>query len=519
MSRKIVGITVGTPMNPQALVEKTEQAKQIEELSKQLNELEIPTDYAKEDHTHSEYANKEHTHSEYLTEHQDLSAYAKKSELPTVPTKVSAFENDKGYLTEHQSLSAYSTTVQNDAKYQPKGNYLTSVPSEYVTETELTNKKYLTSIPSEYVTDTEMNNKLKDLSTIEVSNSQPTQENVDVWVNPTASGEFTIPEINDSTISTVDTWSSKKISDALANAGGTGGGVSSWNDLTDKPTIPTKTSQLTNDSGYLTSVPSEYITETELNAKKYLTAIPSEYITETELNAKGYATTSQVNQLSEEIVDLEVGKVNKNNITLEQHTDGLIYIFIDGKPKGNGIELNTGTIVEGDVIGTLDEDNNILLSGNLADGTYAIKYENEDGTYTDIGNLVVSSGGSDVPELPYTNLANPSSDEWMDGYRITSSGVIEPTDGQTLVNTIPYVTNDMCRVKGMTNIIVALYKNGTFFGRKTVTTTSTDFSNVVINGDYTEFSTAYDGITSIRFYGVLSGTAEDVIITINEEIV
>lgn len=78
----------------------------------------------------------------YLTQHQDLSAYAKKSELPTIPTKVSAFENDKGYLTEHQSLSAYSTTAQNDAKYQPKGSYLTSIPSEYVTESELSSKGF-----------------------------------------------------------------------------------------------------------------------------------------------------------------------------------------------------------------------------------------------------------------------------------------------------------------------------------------------------------------------------------------
>lgn len=44
----------------------------------------------------------------YLKQHQDLSAYAKKTEIPTVPTKVSAFENDKGYLTEHQSLDGYA---------------------------------------------------------------------------------------------------------------------------------------------------------------------------------------------------------------------------------------------------------------------------------------------------------------------------------------------------------------------------------------------------------------------------
>lgn len=35
--------------------------------------------------------------------------------------------------------------------------------------------------------------------------------------------------------------------------------------------IPTKTSQLTNDSGYISSVPTEYVTETELSAKDYAT--------------------------------------------------------------------------------------------------------------------------------------------------------------------------------------------------------------------------------------------------------
>ena len=39
----------------------------------------------------------------------------------------------------------------------------------------------------------------------------------------------------------------------------------------DKTEIPTKTSDLINNSGYITSIPSEYVTETELNAKGYLT--------------------------------------------------------------------------------------------------------------------------------------------------------------------------------------------------------------------------------------------------------
>lgn len=39
----------------------------------------------------------------------DLSNYALKSEIPTVPTSNTAFTNDAGYLTEHQSLSGYAT--------------------------------------------------------------------------------------------------------------------------------------------------------------------------------------------------------------------------------------------------------------------------------------------------------------------------------------------------------------------------------------------------------------------------
>lgn len=41
------------------------------------------------------------------------------------------------------------------------------------------------------------------------------------------------------------------------------GGVTSWNELEDKPT---NVSAFNNDVGYLTSVPEEYITETELNS-------------------------------------------------------------------------------------------------------------------------------------------------------------------------------------------------------------------------------------------------------------
>ena len=137
--------------------------------------------------------------SGFLTEHQSLAEYAKKSELfskdyndltnkPTipsidglastsyvdskvaeidVPTKTSDLINDSGFLTEHQSLADYAKK----SEIPDVSGFLTSIPDEYVTETELDAKGYLTEhqslaeyakksdIPdvSDYVTDTELN--------------------------------------------------------------------------------------------------------------------------------------------------------------------------------------------------------------------------------------------------------------------------------------------------------------------------------------------------------------------------
>ena len=47
----------------------------------------------------------------YLTEHQDLSAYATKDEIPTVPNKVSELTNDSNYQTAEQVNSAVTTEI------------------------------------------------------------------------------------------------------------------------------------------------------------------------------------------------------------------------------------------------------------------------------------------------------------------------------------------------------------------------------------------------------------------------
>ena len=57
-----------------------------------------------------------------------------------IPSKTSQLENDSGYLTEHQSLADYAKK----SEIPDVSGFLTEIPSEYVTETELEAKGYLT---------------------------------------------------------------------------------------------------------------------------------------------------------------------------------------------------------------------------------------------------------------------------------------------------------------------------------------------------------------------------------------
>ena len=70
--------------------------------------------------------------------------------IPEVPTKLSELENDAGYLTEHQDLTDYAKK----SDIPDVSKFITEIPSEFITETELDNKGYLTEHQdlSDYVT-------------------------------------------------------------------------------------------------------------------------------------------------------------------------------------------------------------------------------------------------------------------------------------------------------------------------------------------------------------------------------
>lgn len=183
--------------------------------------------------------------------------------IPSQPTKISQLTNDKGYIT--------------------------SIPDEYVTDTELISKNYATETfvttkiaeaslsggeidLSGYATKSEVNNKVdkvegKGLTTNDYTNEEKLklsgiEVNANNYVHPNTHLATMILEDDNHKFVTEEektNWNNKSTFSG------------SYNDLTNKPSIPTKTSDLTNDSGYIISIPNEYITETELNAKGYLT--------------------------------------------------------------------------------------------------------------------------------------------------------------------------------------------------------------------------------------------------------
>ena len=195
-----------------------------------------------------------------------------------IPTKVSELENDSGYLTEHQSLENY-ITEQNFADGLAAQNTATNGLIRQVNEridgitvptkvSELENDSgYLTQHQSlaNYSTTTEVQAMI-DASAGEggkdevyVGTTAPTDTNIKLWVDTSASGSSTPSSV-------------------------------SWNDITDKPTIPsieglasttyvdnkvaaiviptvpTNISAFTNDIGYLTSHQSlaDYSTTTQV---------------------------------------------------------------------------------------------------------------------------------------------------------------------------------------------------------------------------------------------------------------
>ena len=156
--------------------------------------------------------------SGYLTEHQSLADYALKTDIPT---KTSQLVNDSGYLTEHQSLADYALKTDIPTKTSQLTNdsgYLTEHQSlaDYALKTDIPTKTSQLTNDSGYLT------QHQDLSDY--------AKKVDYYTKTETDAKYQLQG---------DYITYNEMSEELA-------------DYALKTSIPTKTSQLTNDSGYLT---------------------------------------------------------------------------------------------------------------------------------------------------------------------------------------------------------------------------------------------------------------------------
>ena len=256
----------------------------------------------------------------------NLDGFATKEDIPT---KLSDLENDS--------------------------NFLTSIPSEYITDKELEDRLKNIEVDanvdlSNYVTKNELNNKVdkiegKGLSTNDYTNEDKSklnsiEKNANNYIHP----------------STHDVDMIKGVS-TVAKSG-------DYNDLINTPNIPNKVSQLENDSNFLTSIPNEYVTESELSSKNYVSeSFVTNKIAEAQLGGEsgtvdlsGYATKDDLNDKADNLFKSDMLTVSAlggisagtdlNNLSMQEVLTKLLYPYVSPTVSSSIVYSPTGGIYE-----------------------------------------------------------------------------------------------------------------------------------------------------------------------------
>ena len=323
--------------------------------------------------------------------------------------------------TYNSEKATFETKENAAATYQPKGSYLTSIPEEYVTDTELNEKNYATQgwvTEQGYLTEhqdisglatkEELNGKQNTLvsgTNIKTINSQSLLGSGNIEITVQGGGitdapndgklygrkseqwtEVVIPDTSNLATKAelgakldTATYNEEKATFALKTEIPNVSNLATKTEVTEGLAGKANTSDLSN---YLTTTDAQstYATKSELGAKldvetynsdkatfalkselpdtsdfvtkatadetyqpkgEYLTSIPEEYITETELNGKGYATTAQLNGKQDVLVSgTNIKTINGNtilgegNIQIETTGGGITDAPSDDKTYG-----------------------------------------------------------------------------------------------------------------------------------------------------------------------------------------
>ena len=449
-------------------------------------------------------------------------------------------EMSNTYLSKEEAL----------ATYQPIGNYLTSIPEEYITEEELTplmdakqnlivdlvsiregaalGKTSLQVIPSEYITESEL--EAKDYAN---------NTDLNVGLNSKQNLISDLSEIREGAAlgaTALQRIPEGYITEGTLNAKGYATIEELTNGLATKQEVINDLQTIRENAALgataIQAIPSEYITETELEAKSYATtddverglntkqnlitditdiregaalgatalqSIPSEYITESELIAKDYATVESVTN----------GLATKQNIISDLQT------------IREGAALGATAIQQHQSLAHLATTTELQELSNRIDATYVTSQAFTTKTSTIEGN--VSTLSTTVDNMQDLNVVLMTADSTTstrvvkDLYDKTSSSRVYPkthsdaviVDSSTLSD---YVTSNTQRVQSLENIVktdgngtLYLSNNGTYKDLElnkylTITNaqntyaTITSLSNYTTNDDLSALETIVTGI-------------------------
>lgn len=204
----ISGITVSgvteEELNNAIASAKTEIEAEIPTVPTKVSAFENDVPYLTEHQSLSGYATEQWVLDKNYITGVDLSNYATKAEIPTVPTSNTAFTNDAGYLTEHQSLSGYATEQWVEDKH-------------YITGVDLSDYALKSEIPTVPTSNTAFTNDAGYLTEHQSLTAYSTTNEVNELINQSVSGKQ----------DTLSAGTNITIVDNVISATGGGGGITS----------------------------------------------------------------------------------------------------------------------------------------------------------------------------------------------------------------------------------------------------------------------------------------------------
>lgn len=330
----------------------------------------------------------------------DISQKADRSE---VPTKVSQLENDSKYLTE--------------------------VPEEYVTNKELEAKGYLTE---------EVEPLFAASAARSINQSDITNWNgkVDKQTGMGLSEQsFTLAE--KAKLAGLTNYSDAAIRQSITNLEAkveTKANKSEIPDISnkaDRTEIPTRVSQLENDSGYITSIPDNLVTEEELQSKGYLTEFIESDPTVPEWAKQPTKPTYTLEELGAE----SAGAAADALLNAKEYTDGRFNIILEGAdPSYNTFkELSDAILAQNTTIGGINTE---ISSVKNTLNSKADKSELFSKDYNDLIN---------TPNIP--SIEGLATETWVQQQIAAIPGV--DLSGYALKTEIPDVSIYVEKVSGM----------------------------------------------------------------------